>query len=167
MCVFSRLVGGSQTERKLQRLVVKLMKRQQEEVGAISQAEGAEWKEKVARAKKRVQVARRAVEDEHGRVYQKVVAEHETYMERVVPYKSLRDIRELAEAGQPQEIRAVRLPDGRVKGNKREVLEAVEESFQRQHNQRPSGLSKTTRRMGPVTYTWMMRTWWRSWRAWT
>ena len=81
------------------------------------------------------------------RIYQKVVAEHERYIERAVPYKSLRYIRELAEAGQPQEIRAVRLQDGRVKGNKREVLEEVAQSFRRQHNQGQQGLSGTKRRM--------------------
>ena len=57
------------------------------------------------------------------------MAEHERYMERAVPYKSLRYIRELAEAGRPQEIRAVRLQDGRVTGNKRQVLEEVAQSF--------------------------------------
>ena len=75
------------------------------------------------------------MEGEHERIYQKVVAEHERYMERAVPYKSLRYIRELAEAGKPQEIRAVRMQGGRVTGNKREVLEEVEQSFRRQHNQ--------------------------------
>ena len=65
---------------------------------------------------------------------QKVVAEHERYMERAVSYKSLRYIRELAEAGKPQEIRAVRLQGGRVTGNKKEVLEEVAQSFRRQHN---------------------------------
>ena len=63
------------------------------------------------------------MEEEHERIYHKVVAEHERYMERAVPYKSLRYIRELAEAKKPQEIRAVRLQDGRVLGNIREVLE--------------------------------------------
>ena len=56
-----------------------------------------------------VRAARRAVEEEHERIYQEVVAEHERYMERAVPYTSLRYIRELAEAGKPQEIRAVTL----------------------------------------------------------
>ena len=74
------------------------------------------------------------MEEENERIYQKVVAEHERYMERTVPYKSLRYIRELAEAGKPQEIRAVRLQDGRVTGNKGEVLEEVAQSFRRQHN---------------------------------
>ena len=41
------------------------------------------------------------MEEEHERIYQKVVAEHERYMERAVPYKSLRYIRELAEAEKP------------------------------------------------------------------
>ena len=58
------------------------------------------------------------MEDEHERIYQNVVGEHEWYMETAVPYKSLRYIRELAEAGRPQEIRAVRLQDGRVTGDK-------------------------------------------------
>ena len=73
-----------------------------------------------------------------------MVAEHERYMERAVPYKSLRYIRELAETGQPQEIKAVRLQDGRVRGNKRKVLEEVPKSFREPHNH---GLSETTRRM--------------------
>ena len=68
-------------------------------------------------------------------------------MEGAIPYKSLRYIRELAEAGQPQEIRAVRLQDGRVRGNKQEVLEAVAESFRRQHNQGQQRISEITRRM--------------------
>ena len=41
----------------------------------------------------------------------------------------------------------MRLQDGRVTGNKREVLEEVAESFRRQHNQEQQGLSGTTRRM--------------------
>ena len=99
---FSRLVGESQTQPKLQQLVATMRKWQQEGVEARAQTEGAELKEEVARAKNRVQAARRAVEDEHQRVYQQVVAEHEPYMGRPVPYKSLRYIWELAEAGQPQ-----------------------------------------------------------------
>ena len=87
------------------------------------------------------------MEDEYERIYQKVVADHERYMERAVPYMSLRYIRELAEAGRPQEIRAVRLQDGRVTSNKRAVLEEVEQSFRRLHNQGQHGLSGTTRRM--------------------
>ena len=63
------------------------------------------------------------MEEEHERIYQKVVAEHERYMERAVPYKSLRYITELAEAGKQKEIRAVRLQCGRVTDNKKEVLE--------------------------------------------
>ena len=101
VCTFSRQVGESQAQPKLQRLVATLRKRQQEEVEARAQTEAAVWQEEVARAKKRVQAARRAVEDEHERIYQKVVAEHERYMERAVPYKSLRYIRELAVAGRP------------------------------------------------------------------
>ena len=124
-----------------------LRKWQQEEVEARAQAKGAEWQAEVAQAKRRVQAARRALEDEHDTIYQKVVAEHEQYMEGEVPYKSLRYIRELAEAGRPQEIRVVRLQDGRVRGNKREVLEEVAQSFRRQHNQEQQGLSGTTRRM--------------------
>ena len=87
------------------------------------------------------------MEEEHGRIYQKVVAEHERYMQRAVPYKSLRYIRELAEAGKPQEIRAVRLQDGSVTGNKREVMEEVAQNFRRQHNQGQQELSRITRRM--------------------
>ena len=68
-------------------------------------------------------------------------------MERALPYKSLRYIRELAEAGKPQEIRAVRLQCGRVTGNKKEVLEEVAQSFRRQHNQGQQELSGITRRM--------------------
>ena len=79
-----------------------------------------------------------------------MVAEHEQYMERAVPYKSLRYIRELAEAGRPQEIWAVRLQDGRVTGNKRDVLEEGVQSFRKQHNQGQQGLSETTRRMVQV-----------------
>ena len=107
VCGFNRQEGESQAQPKLQPLVATLKKRQQVEAEARAQAEGAEWQAEVAQAEKRVQAARRAVEDEHERVYQKVVAEHERYMERAVPYKSLRYIRELAEAGRPQEIRAV------------------------------------------------------------
>ena len=87
------------------------------------------------------------MEEEHERIYQKVVAEHERYMERSVPYKSLRYIRELAEAGKPKEIRAVRLQCGRVTGNKKEVLREVAQSFRRQHNQGQQELSGFTRRM--------------------
>ena len=87
------------------------------------------------------------MEEEHERIYQKVVAEHERYMERAVLYKSLQYIRELAEAGKPQEIRAVRLQCGRVTGNKKEVLEEVAQSFRRQHNQGQQELSGITRRM--------------------
>ena len=76
------------------------------------------------------------MEEEHERIYQEVVAEHERYMERAVLYKSLRYIRELAEAGKPQEVQAVRLQDGRVTGNKGG-----------QHNQGQQQLSGITRRM--------------------
>ena len=96
VCGFNRQEGESQAHLKLQLLVSTLRKHQQEEVEARAQAEGAEWQAKVAQARKRIQAARRAVEDEHKRVYQKVVAEHERYMERALPYKSLRYIRELA-----------------------------------------------------------------------
>ena len=68
-------------------------------------------------------------------------------METALQYKSMRYIRELADAGQPQEIGAVRLQDGGVMGNKLEVVAAVAESFRRQHNQGQHGLSETTRRM--------------------
>ena len=147
VCGFSRPVGATQTQQKLHQLVAKLRKRQKEKVEERAKAEGADCKEEVAQAKKRVQAARRAVEDEHGRIYQSVVAEHERFMERAVPNQSLRYIRVLAEGRQPQEIRAVRLQDGRVTGNTREVLAAVAESFQGQHNQAQRGLSETTRRM--------------------
>ena len=147
VCGFNRQVGVLQAQPKLQRLVATLRKRQQEEIEARAQAEAAEWQAEVAQAKKRVQAARRAVEDEHERIYQKVVAEHERYMERAVPYKSLRYIRELAEAGRPQEIRVVRLQDRMVTGNEREVLEEVAQSFRRQHNEGQQGLSGTTRRI--------------------
>ena len=73
------------------------------------------WEKEVAQAKKSVQAAQRAAGDEHKGIYRKVVAEHEGYMERAVMYNSLRYILELAEAAQPQEIRAVRLQIGRVK----------------------------------------------------
>ena len=87
------------------------------------------------------------MEDEHEWVYRKVVAEHERYMERAVPYKSLRYIRELSEAGHPQEIRSVRLQDGRVTNNNREVLEKVVERFWGEHDQGQQGLSVTTQKM--------------------
>ena len=147
VCGFNRQEGESQAQPKLQRLVATLRKRQHEEVEARAQAEGAEWQAEVAQAKKRVRAARRAVEEEHERIYQNVVAEHERYMERAVPYKLLGYIRELAEAGKPQEIRAVGLQDGRVNGNKRKVLEEVAQSFGWQHNQGQEQLSGITRRM--------------------
>ena len=143
-------MGESQAQPKLQQLVATVRKRQQEEVEARVRAEGAVWQEEVAQAKKREQAARRAVKDEHEGIYQKVVAEHERYIERAVPYKSLRYNRESAEAGRPQEIRAVRLQDGEVTGNKREVLEEVVQSFWKQHNQGQQGLSETTPRMVQV-----------------
>ena len=127
-------VGETQTQPKLQQLVVKHRKRQQEEVEVRAMAEGADWKGEVAQAKKPVQAARRAVQHKHWRIYQEVVAKHERYMERAVPYKSLSYIRELAMAGQAQEIEAVRLQDGRVTGNKLAVL-AEAESFRSQQNQ--------------------------------
>ena len=74
-------------------------------------------------------------------------------MERAVPYKLLRYIRELAEAGKPQEIQAVRLQEGRVTGNKWEVLEEVAQSFRRQHNQGQQELSGITRRVVRVLPT--------------
>ena len=87
------------------------------------------------------------MEKKHERIYQKVVAEHERYTERAVPYKSLRYIRELAEAGKPQEIQAVRMQGGRVTGSKKEGLEEVAQSFRRQHSQGQQELSRITRRM--------------------
>ena len=86
------------------------------------------------------------MQDEHERIYQKVVAAEERYMERSVPYKLLRYIWELAEAGRPPEIRALRLQDCRIRGNKREVLDDVAQSFQKQHNQGQQRLRGTTRR---------------------
>ena len=147
ICGFTKQGGESQAQPKLQRLVATLRKRQDEEVEARAREEGTEWQTEVTQAKKRVRTARRAVEEEHERIYQKVVAEHERYMERAVPYKSLPYIRELAEAGKPKEIRAVRLQCGRVTGNKREVLEEVVQSFKRQHNQGQQELRGITRRM--------------------
>ena len=147
ICGFTKQGGESQAEPKLQRLVANLRKRQHEEVEARAREEGAEWQTEVTQAKKRVRTARTAVEEEHERIYQIVVTEHERYMERAVPYKSLQYIRELAEAGKPQEIRAVRLQCGRVTGNKKEVLQEVAQSFRRQHNQGQQELSGITRRM--------------------
>ena len=115
VCGFSRHVGESQAQPKLQRRVATVRKHQQEEVEVRAHTEGAVSQKEVAWAKKRVQAARRAVEDEHERIYQKVVTEHERYMERAVPYKSLPYVWEIAETGRPQEIRAVRLQDGRVR----------------------------------------------------
>ena len=139
VCGLNSQKGESQAQPKLQRLVATLRKRQQEEVEARAQAEGAELQAEVAQAKKMVQAARRAVKDENERLYQKVVAEHERYMEGAVPYKSLRYIREVAQAERPQEIRAGRLQDGTVTGNKRKVLEEVPQSFSRQHNRGSRG----------------------------
>ena len=68
MCGFNRRVGGSQAQPKLQQLAATLRKRQHEEVEARAKAEGAGWQEEVAEAKKTVQAARRAVEDEHERI---------------------------------------------------------------------------------------------------
>ena len=87
VCGFNKQEGESQAQPKLQRPVATLRKRQHKEVEARAQAEGAEWQTEVTRPKKRVGAARRAVEEEHERIYQKVVAEHEGYMERAVPYK--------------------------------------------------------------------------------
>ena len=112
-----------------------------------AKADGTAWEGEVAQAKKGVKAAQRAVEDEHGRIYQEVVAEYKRYKERAVTYKSLRYIRELAEAGQLQEIRAVRLQNGRGTSNKREVLAAVAESFRGQDNQEQQQLSETTQRI--------------------
>ena len=147
ICGYTKQGGESQAQPKLQRLVATLRKRQHEEVEARAREGGAEWQAEVTQAKKRVRTARRAVEEEHERIYQKVVAEHERYMEGAVPYKSLRYIRELAEAAKPQKIRAVRLQCGRVTGNKKEVLQEVAQSFRRQHNQGQQSLSGITRRM--------------------
>ena len=147
VCGFTKQGGEAQAQPKLQRLVATLRKRQHEEVEARAQEKGAEWHTEVTQAKRRVQTARGAVEEEHERIYQKVVAEQEWYMESAVAYKSLRYIRELKEAEKPQEIRAVRPQDGRVTGNKREVLEEVAQSFRKQHNLGQRELSGITRRM--------------------
>ena len=81
VCGLGRQVRKSQAHPKLQRLVATLRKRQQEEVEARAQTEGTVWQEEVAREKKRVRVVRRAVHDVQERVYQKVVAEQEWYLE--------------------------------------------------------------------------------------
>ena len=88
ICGFTKQGGESQAQPTLQRLVATLRKRQHEEVEARAREEGAEWQTEVTQAKKRVRTARKAVEEEHERIYQKVVAEHERYMERAVPYKT-------------------------------------------------------------------------------
>ena len=82
ICGFTKQGGESQAQTKLQRLVDTLRKRQHEKVEARAREEGAEWQTEVTQAKKRVRTARRAVEEEHERIYQKVVVEHERYMER-------------------------------------------------------------------------------------
>ena len=145
ICGFTKQGGESQAQPKLQGLVATLRKQQHEEVEARARGEGAEWQTEVTQAKKRVRTARSAVEEEDERIYQKVVAEHERYMERAVPYKLLRYIRELAEAGKLQEIRAVKLQGGQVTGSKKEVLEEVAQSFRRQHSQGQQELSGITR----------------------
>ena len=71
---FNKQGGESQAQPKLQRLVATLRKRQHEELEARAQEEGAEWQTEVTQAKKRVRAARRAVEEEHERIYQKVGA---------------------------------------------------------------------------------------------
>ena len=53
MCGFSRPVGASQTQPKLQQLVAKLRKRKQEEVEARAKTVGAEWREEVLRERRR------------------------------------------------------------------------------------------------------------------
>ena len=93
----NRTVGEAQTHPKLQQLVAELKKRQQEEVEVRAKAEGTDGEAEVAQAKKR------AVEGKHGRIYQSVVAKRERHMERAVRYQSLRYIRDLDEAGQPQD----------------------------------------------------------------
>ena len=69
VCEFNKQGGGSQAQPKLQRLVATLRKRQHEEVEARPQEEEAEWRTEVTPAKKRVQTARRAVEEDHERIY--------------------------------------------------------------------------------------------------
>ena len=75
VCGFNKQEGESQAQPKLQRLVSTLRKRQHEEVEARAQAERAGWQTDVTQAKKRVRAARRAVEEEHERIYQKLVLE--------------------------------------------------------------------------------------------
>ena len=82
VCRFNKQEGESQAQPKLQRLVATLKKRQPEEVEARAQAEEVEWQTEVTQANKRVRAARRAVEEEHERIYQKLVAEYKRYMER-------------------------------------------------------------------------------------
>ena len=129
VCGFSRPVGETQSELILQELVAKLKQRQQKKLQVRAKAEGTDWEAEDKQAKKRVETAWREVEDQHGRIYRNMVAEDERYTEKKVPYKSLRYIQELAEAGRPQERKTVRLQDCRVTGNIQEVLAAVDERF--------------------------------------
>ena len=147
VCRFGRLVGRHKPSPNYQELVVKPEERQQEEVVVRAKAQVTAWEGGVAQSKKGVKAAQRAVEHEHGRIYGEVVAVYERHKQRAVPYKSLRYIRELAQAGQLQEIRAVRLQNGRGTRNKREVLAAVAESFRGQENQGQQQLSETTQRI--------------------
>ena len=71
VCGLSRPEGETQTPPKLQQLVANLRKIQQKEAEVGAKGEGADCEEEVAQAKKGVQEARRAVEDQHGRIYQR------------------------------------------------------------------------------------------------
>ena len=73
VCGGGKQGGGSQAQPKLQRLVASLRKRQHGEVEARAQEEGAEWQTEVTHAKKRMGTARRAVEEEHERIYQREI----------------------------------------------------------------------------------------------
>ena len=140
---FTKQGGESQAQLKLQRLVATLRKRQHEEVEGMAQEERAEWQTEMTQAKKRVGTARRAVEEENERIYHKVVAEHERYMERAVPYKSLRYIRELAEAGKPQDIRAVGLQGGRGGTEFQEAAQPGAAGAQRDHTENGKGVTES------------------------
>ena len=60
---FNRRVGEAQSKPKLQQLVARLKKTQQEEVEVWEKAEAADWEAEVAQAKKWVQEARRALQE--------------------------------------------------------------------------------------------------------
>ena len=76
----------------------------------------------VATERKRVQVARKEVEEEHERIFGYVVVEQEQSMTHAVSYKSVRFITSLAEQGLLRFMWSNWLVDGRVTSNKQEVL---------------------------------------------